>query len=121
MNEIEKMYSNAGIKCLHPSGFCRHIGAICEVCERHKYPPFTAEKQLKLIKWLLHHKQIDYLRMSYTEGEYCILDISIKCVTGYSYSNSDDDDFDIALASLINAIWQDLIKKEKQQIKEILE
>lgn len=50
MSEVEKLYENAKIFCLHPSGFCKFIGSTCEVCERHKYPPFTAEKQLELIK-----------------------------------------------------------------------
>ena len=57
MSEITKLYENAGIKCLHPSGFCKHIGATCEVCERHKYPPFTPEKQIELIKWLGKNKK----------------------------------------------------------------
>lgn len=109
MNEIEKMYE----KC----NFEKSMGVGSPVVLH----PFTPEKELKLIKWLLYHELIDYLKMSYTSEEGGILDISIKCMSGYSYKNDDDDDFDIALASLINGLWQDLTEEEKQQIKEILE
>ena len=38
MNEIEKLYENAGVEPIYPYTKC--------------YPDFTAEKQLELIKWL---------------------------------------------------------------------
>lgn len=130
MNEIEKLYKNAGIenelqdfRCHRNWGICEneHKCKICKHFELIYSVPFTAEKQLELIKWLLYHKSIDYLKMSYTSEEGGILDISIKCMSGYTYENDNDDDFNIALASLINELWQDLTEKEKQQIKEILE
>lgn len=141
MNEIEKMYENAGVekelvyfechrgrssmrRCPISSDErdkgCSSCSFRDEVKEVYEYPPFTAERQIELIKWLLYHESIDYLKMSYTSEEGGILDISIKCMSGYSYENDDDDDFDIALASLINGLWQDLTEEEKQQIKEIL-
>ena len=70
MSEIEKMYENAGIK---PSPTCNNCnmldeywsnGTYCSTCKDDKnndecgianyiYPPFTAEKQIELIKWLV--------------------------------------------------------------------
>ena len=106
------MYSNAGIKCLHPSGFCKHIGAICEMCRRHKYPPFTAEKQIELIKWLA--KKDCMYRLTY-ERDFLWCS-QLEWQSSFCYES-----FEESLANLINTIWQDLTEEEKQQIKEILE
>lgn len=142
MSEVTKLYENARIEkelayfeCNRGKSSMRCCPVSsderdkeCSSCffrdkmkEVYKYPPFTAEKQIELIKWLVYHELIECLKMSYTNEEGGILDISIECMSGYSYSNDDDDDFDIALASLINGLWDDLTEKEKQQIKEILE
>ena len=111
MTEIEKMYENAGIKCLHPSGFCKHIGATCEVCERHKYPPFTAEKQLELIKFLLD-KYCDIRIRKNLEGAYYITSFNdISCFS---------EDFEETLASFTNTHLQDLTDQEKEEIRSIL-
>ena len=98
MNEITKLYENAGIKCLHPSGFCKHIGAICEVCERHEYPPFTSDKQLEIVKMILFSTWwMNLKRLQFSEK------------------------FDEGLAQMINELWQDFTPEEKQQVKGILE
>ena len=110
MTEIEKLYENVKIFCLHPSGFCKYIGATCEVCERHKYPPFTAEKQLELIKFLFQ-KSVYY---DVDDKNNYWFHISDDCYT-YYYSK-----FEVALANIINEMWKDLTKEEQQQIKEIL-
>ena len=109
MNEIEKLYKNAKIFCLHPSGFCKYIGATCERCERHKYPSFTAEKQLELIKWLAD-RPLPVLIGKY-KGKYYF---------GNTEFNSKVDVFDNALARRLNEYWDSLTKEEKEQIKEIL-
>ena len=108
MTEIEKMFENAGFIKKQ----CKDYS--CIVCEQNnnceKYPPFTAEKQLELIKWLM---------------------INIK---DYQYDVEDnkfwfyiDDcretkyrEFDEALAELINLYWQDLTDQEKEEIRRIL-
>lgn len=49
MSEIEKMYENAGIEPEYIEGenlMEYSYGTL-------KYPPFTAEKQIELIKWLV--------------------------------------------------------------------
>jgi len=79
MSEIEKLYENVGLlycsKCRHDSELdCIYM------CES-KYPPFTAEKQIGLIKWLVCtpeeaitfeetlSKQVNDLWQSLTEEE----------------------------------------------------
>ena len=109
MSEIEKLYENVGLiycnKCRHDSELdCLYM------CES-KYPPFTAEKQIELIKWLVHNtKQIHITDVN--NGEFFF-----SALTYESYMKVD---FDEALASFINNLWQDLTE-ERTQIKEILE
>lgn len=101
MNEIEKMYTRCKIKkhqtCSH-SDTC-YNGSLdeCEGCNSYKYPPFTADKQLELIKWLL--------------DSICLLNLK-----RLQFSENFEND----LAGLINCLWQDLTEEDKQQIKEIL-
>lgn len=92
MNEIEKLYENAGIKKEYCSTYeankqCEGI-VDCSECASAEYPPFTAEKQIELIKWLEQY---------------------IMC-----------SPFDEGLAKFINAIWQDLTEEEKEALRGIL-
>lgn len=101
MSEIEKMYENAGVlkECLSPCYINKTWRKThdCPNCDnRENYPPFTAEKQIELIKFLM--------------GDYS------------SYLNIiDTNNFENSLASYINYLWLGLSEEEKQQIKEILE
>lgn len=91
MSEIEKMYAIAMIKPLSIT--------VCGVDEQIiNYPPFTAEKQIELIKWLIVHSP-----------DTCLEDEIIVCA------------FEDSLANIINTLWQDLTSEEKQQVKGILE
>lgn len=122
MSEVEKMYENAHIEkvinheCTYDYGItCPNDNDTCENCGYYKekdpdYPPFTAEKQLELIKFLFHHNV--YYDVD-TKGNYWF-HISDDCYT-YYYSK-----FEIALANIINEMWQDLTEEEKQEIKRIL-
>lgn len=108
MNEIEKMYENAGFKTeIVP---CYSLN--CEYFEVDKgYPPFTAEKQLELIKWLMKY---DEIHGDYNDDEYGFSTLN--------YSGKYKKDFEESLASVINnELWQDLTEEEKQQVKGILE
>ena len=75
------------------------------------YPPFTAEKQLELIKWLAE------------TGDVCRIDTTVKNKwfveneVGYSKCF---EEFEEALANVINIIWEYMPAEEKQQVKEIL-
>ena len=60
------------------------------------YPPFTAEKQLELIKWFIHSRHFSSTRFN----------------ARWVVDN---------IASYTNYIWKDLTEKERKQIKEILE
>jgi hypothetical protein len=99
MSEISKLYENAGFEV--------EMG----------YPPFTAEKQLELIKWLGKNKNGFGLFNDGTEGLSCHCDFHWEWFRKDFYA----EDFDNALAGLINSLWQDLTEEEKQQVKGILE
>ena len=91
MNEIEKMYKNAGIKMQHLLDV--NTNQFVDV-----YPPFTAEKQLEIVKQILFSTWWMNLKR-------------------LQFSNK----FDEGLAQIINDLWQDLTEEEKQQVKGILE
>jgi hypothetical protein len=140
MNEIEKMYENAGIKPTHYDACvledkywnneelanqygtfdsylsfeCPHYDDGCySTCDyaydKDYYPPFTAEKQLEITKFLLkkavyYDVKDDKYWFYYEECE----------SAGYK-------PFDEAIAHFINKLWQDLTEEEKMSIKNILE
>ncbi|MBQ1769102.1 MAG: hypothetical protein IIZ99_00160 [Turicibacter sp.] len=123
MSEIEKMYENCNIKpkqegycgwdsdCPYPHHKCNDECPYWKHEDIAKYPPFTPEKQLELIKWL---GEKDYtVRIDFNENEWGI--------ATEKYSGYFQDDLSDALASIINTTWQDLTEEEKQQVKGILE
>lgn len=106
MNEVTKLYENAGIEPYKFDGvYYHHI----------EYPPFTAEKQLELIKWLCKNTYRNYLLIRYNFTNYYW---QIEC--NMTDSNKLDN-FAETIASIINNLWQDLTEEERKQIKEILE
>ena len=109
-SEIEKMYEKAELLYCNK---CRHDSELdCIYMCESKYPPFTAEKQIELIKWLVHNtKQIHITDVN--SGEFYF--------AAYKYESYMKVDFDEALASFINNLWQSLTEEEKQQVKRILE
>ena len=112
MSEIEKMYKLANVKAINIAECgSTYIPNSVEI-DGKLYPPFTAEKQIELIKWL-SKKQYVYIIMSADKEYYLCADNSF--ISGYNKQ------FDKALAMFINAYWQDLTEEEKQQVKGILE
>lgn len=119
MSEITKLYENAGTKkdrmcewtCKGSelcSPNCEHYGSM----QLH-YPPFTAEKQIEICKFLL--KAEHSISYYFYENRY-----------GFVIDDKQDDcieaeKFKTVLAMIVNNLWQDLTLEEKQQIKEILE
>lgn len=90
MNEIEKMYENCN--------FEKSMGVGSPVALH----PFTAEKQIELICFLLNADiKIDICKEPNMKMEIC--------------------DIAEALAEVTNTIWQDLTEEEMQQVKGILE
>lgn len=131
MNEIEKLYENAGIpkygkrQCrdseyLECQNYC--FINMDNKCDKFGfiYPSFTAEKQLELIKFCFDKYEV----IGKTpDVDRCILYITSDAedrafvVTDYISCETWEE----SIAGLINRFWQDFTEKEKQQIKEILE
>ena len=133
MNEITKLYENAGIK----KQYCGWLDmgdldtnmqyVRCETKEEYdnyaaldssdlvqttpneEYPPFTAEKQLEIVKFLL--KKAVYYDVK--DDKYWFYYEECESV-GYK-------PFDEAIVHFINKLWKDLTPEEKQQVKGILE
>lgn len=120
MSEIEKMYENAGVKSFKTCEFCtqKHIDCLKEnisniTCglSSDMYPPFTAEKQLRIMELLVRKGML--LFTFSTKGNYK--------VSGFCRGSNYCSDINEAFANYINTIWQDLTEEEKQQVKGILE
>lgn len=110
MSEIEKMMQNANI-----------ISKRCSECDNNMdcgygkdcYPPFTAEKQLEICKFLLKvEHSISYYFYENRYG-FVIDDKQDDCIEA--------EKFETALAMIVNNLWQDLTEEEKASIKNILE
>ena len=91
-----------------------------EECEyaytKTNYPPFTAEKQIELIKLLGDVR--DYtVEIDKFKGVYYV-----GCREAGSNNKhwGSHNLFEEALAELVNDLWQDLTKEEQEQIREIL-
>lgn len=109
MTEIEKMFENAGIKKEKKKMLDIETGEISLTLDK-LYPPFTAEKQIELIKWLMIN--IKYYQYDVEDNKFWFY-IDDCRETKYR-------EFDEALAELINLYWQDLTDREKEEIREIL-
>lgn len=126
MSEITKLYENAGLSNMwverYNDGYYEHeryynsykeminnmmkandwtLTEAQEVAKREckkEHPPFTAEKQLKIVKMILFSTWwLNLKRLQFSEK------------------------FDEGLAQMINELWQDLTEEEKASIKNILE
>ena len=111
MNEVEKMYENAGIE---PINFAKQ-GAIdftntIEI-DGKRYPDFTAEKQIELIKWLGIRDEFNFYQNKVTK-DWVFYDHE-KDATHYN--------FELGLAIWVDYLWQDLTEEERKQIRDILE
>lgn len=112
MNEVTKLYKNAGVSC-KPNYVYNKVPILSGL----KYPPFTAEKQLELIKWLVRKNFYDerIIRSNFEKTcFYC------SYINDY-YESEYFEKFEEALANVFNYFWQDLTEEERKQIKNILE
>ena len=124
MSEIEKMMQNAGIKpikqgycdwdsdCPYPHHKCNDECPYWKYKDEVEYPPFTAEKQIAILKLLT--RQCDLSISHFTEWKFIHYD-------GQEPIQVTGEDFKETFAKLINAYWQSLTEEEKQQVKGILE
>ena len=108
MNEIEKMYENANVETLSYccDGTHGEPTKRCKGCPDYReiYPQITAEKQLKILCFIVNNKHSVTFHDQVFGGD----KLTLKKI---------QED----LAWAVNKIWQDLTPEEKQQIKEILE
>lgn len=124
MTQIEKMFENANIKpkkegycdwdsdCPYPDIINSGCGNECpywKYKDEANYPPFTAEKQLLLIKWLVKTRPI---HISFLFGKWII--------EGMGRYGDKYDTFEDALSGYINHIWQLLTDQDKEEIRRIL-
>ena len=101
MNEVEKMYRNAGVDFGYNNFGVPNI-----------QPPFTAEKQIELIKWLMN-KSFSYSTVEDKDGVKYWFEID------YETSSHGFKNFEETIADTINEMWQSLTAEERKQIKEI--
>lgn len=104
MSEITKLYENAGVSC-KPN----YVYNKAPILSGLEYPPFTAEKQIEITKFLL--KKAVYYDVKDDKYWFYLEECESA---GYKPFNE-------AIAHFINKLWQDLSPEEKQQVKGILE
>lgn len=103
-DNLQKLYEIAGVDSV---GF--NIYTL-----KDEYPPFTAEKQLELIKWFVKtFAEIETLEINYHLND-CFQISSCNSVSKFEFG------FEEALASFIFNLYQDLTDDQKQEIKRIL-
>jgi hypothetical protein len=104
LSEVEKMMQKANVeKDWNPTPY----GGIEEY-----YPPFTAEKQIELIKWLCKR---GLLNVMYSEDKNTYHLFNDRCLGAFCY------DIATAIATLVQCELDFCTLEEKQQVKEILE
>ena len=135
-DNIQKLYEIAGVEKV-PNGYCGYdYGISCpydhEDCyttcpywikEDPEYPPFTAEKQLELIKWLV--KRCIYFEILEMNDKSYGLEFKYVIKDEYNkkgrYACVINKDFTCALAESVITMWKDLTEEERKQVKEILQ
>ena len=148
MTEIEKMFENAGIekKFEKPAECLKNPYITCDGCmlyddkkgkcnNKKDYPPFTAEKQIDILMFILNKfGDIGFQKMYSIRGndentrkDYikCLCDCEHETwdsrpVDFYYQNGAYGDNLEESLAGLINKLWQDLTNQEKEEIRNIL-
>ena len=122
MTEVEKMYENANIKkdrmCEWTCRGSEYCSTNCEHYESTQlcYPPFTAEKQLELIKWLSTKE----LKIRTNKQPYAVY-VGVLGNDNTCFYGCGGLYLEQTLSELINHLWQSLTEEERKQIKNILE
>lgn len=121
MNEIEKLYENAGVSKEVIPCPAKYYGYNCTrnnwddadcSCDIEGYPPFTAEKQIKLLEFNYKYSRVPDIGYIIELKKY-------DCPHYEEYGAFDT--FQEALCADINYHWEYLTDEEKVQIKEILQ
>ena len=133
MSEVEKMYSNAGISKIG-NRRCTTVEYLdcmdkCASCDKYaiSYPPFTARKQIELIKWISNNDKDKNKELTLYNSAHPYYYFGLHHEPAHSeddmwgYGEGLGTTFEDGLASIINNLWQSLTEEERTQIKEILE
>ena len=113
MNEIEKMYKLANLKAINIAEYgSTYIPQVVEI-DGKLYPPFTAEKQIEITKFLISKYARFKKFRSYEQKDLYM--VYYEC----RYYPKQYLPFGEALAESINYLWQDLTEEEKRQITDI--
>lgn len=120
-NYIEEMMKTAGVELIKRVKECWHCPyysskGCCMDCQDFKYPDFTAEKQLELIKLI---GLCDYNISIYEKVKGAISIAAEPNTFKYSY-NATAQDFSKALAQLTTDLMN-AGELDKEKVKEILE
>ena len=130
MSEITKLYENCNIKpkqegycdwdsnCPYPHLKCNDECPYWRDEDEAKYPPFTAEKQIELIKFITSLGVCEIENWNDKGFHFAIKRDGIYPTMFLSLSNINLQE---TLADVINNLWQDLTPEEKKQVKGILE
>lgn len=89
----------------------------------NEYPPFTAEKQLELVKLILCSDDIDELNQYYNEIRKCYVfnALSLPDEAGFKSSwTAENQDFTQALAQLTTELMK-AGELDKEKVREVLE
>lgn len=148
MSEIEKLYENAGVEIQYGYDVeynkksehyrllnCNKNAVITlfpeykskgyKVTKVNKMANFTAEKQLKLIRYIALNDNIDYVKYYYQaiKGVWVFVSVTVTELASEmpKVYGAYHEEFEQALAGLINNLWQDLTEEEKAEIRRILE
>jgi hypothetical protein len=127
MSEIEKLYKNCCfVETIKHHHFSEH---------RVKNIPFTAEKQIAILIFILNKfGDIGFQKMYSIIGNdestrkdfiKCLCDcehetLDSRPVDFYYQNGASGDNFEESLAGLINNLWQDLTEEEKEVVRGIL-
>ena len=84
------------------------------------YPPFTAKKQLELIKLLQRKNGYKFSPSSTNDNSEYLFFAHKDNTSVQDLIVAGDKCYEEALAGFINTLWQDLTEEEKQQVKGIL-
>ena len=118
MSEVEKLYKNAGVEPKYKDYRTKNGKTYEDKNPNNRnirllYPPFTAEKQLELIKWLMHKASFHaFFTKLETDSNVYVINY---CTVQYHHYK-----FESALSALITDIWQDLTEQERTEIRSIL-
>lgn len=112
IDNIQKLYKIAGVEKKPVYSGSQLYNP---VITGYEYPPFTAEKQIEIIKFLIG-KYASFGRSKNYEQKDLYM-VYYEC----RYFPKQYLPFEEALAESVNYLWQDLTDDQKQQIKEILQ